>query len=159
VEKNSKTGEKYKVDVGYEIFMGPEMFFKPEFVDSKWRTPIDEIINNSIQACPIDTRKRLYENIVLSGGSTTIRGFQERLNYALQKRVDDRSSKYMESTGVKPPEIKVTVSQNPFLKYSVWHGASMMTTDPGFLKRCHTKAQYDEYGPSIARYNAVSNLG
>lgn len=157
--KNSKTGEKYKADVGYEIFMGPEMFFKPEFVDAKWRTPIDEVIDNSIQACPIDTRRKLYTNVVLSGGSTTIRGFKERLQTQLQSRVDARFEKYKQMTNVSSTGINVNVTQNPFLKYSVWHGASMMASEAGFLKQCHTRKQYEEYGPSIARYNAVTNLG
>jgi actin-related protein 3 len=36
------------------------MFFKPEFVDAKWRSPIDEIVDNSIQNSPIDCRRKLY---------------------------------------------------------------------------------------------------
>jgi len=46
--------------VGYERFLGPEMFFKPEFVDAKWRKSIDEIIDNSIQSSPIEYRRALY---------------------------------------------------------------------------------------------------
>jgi len=42
------------------MFLGPEMFFHPEFVDAKYRISIDEAIDNVIQSCPIDTRKRLY---------------------------------------------------------------------------------------------------
>ena len=38
----------YSCDVGYERFLGPEMFFHPEFIDAKYRTPIDEAIDNAI---------------------------------------------------------------------------------------------------------------
>lgn len=58
--KNSVTKEKYTIDIGYERFLGPEMFFHPEFLDGKWRSPIDEIIDKSIQASPVDCRKKLY---------------------------------------------------------------------------------------------------
>ena len=32
--------------------------------------PLPEVVDQSILKCPIDTRRRLYNNIVLSGGST-----------------------------------------------------------------------------------------
>lgn len=73
-------GTTTKIDVGYERFLGPEMFFHPEFVHPEWRAPLDEIVDNSIQSCPVDTRKKLYENIVLSGGSTLFTNFDKRLN-------------------------------------------------------------------------------
>lgn len=61
---------KVSIDVGYERFLGPEMFFHPEFIHKDWTTPLGEVVDNSIQKCPVDTRVQLYENIVLSGGST-----------------------------------------------------------------------------------------
>ena len=70
------------------------MFFHPEFVHQDWRTPLDEVIDVAIQACPIDYRKNLYKNIVLSGGSTLFDGFSQRLEKNVQKRVDDRIAAY-----------------------------------------------------------------
>lgn len=55
------------------------MFFHPEFVSKDWRKSLDEIIDNAIQSSPIDVRRRLYKNIVLSGGSTTIKNLDKRL--------------------------------------------------------------------------------
>jgi actin-related protein 3 len=60
------------------------MFFHPEFVSSDWRTPLDEVIDNCVQSSPIDTRRRLYNNIVLSGGSTLIKDFDKRLKKEIQ---------------------------------------------------------------------------
>jgi actin-related protein 3 len=70
--------------------LGPEIFFHPEFIHNDLRAPLDEIVDDSIQSCPIDTRRQLYDKIVLSGGSTMFEGFDERLNKQLQNRVDDR---------------------------------------------------------------------
>lgn len=67
------------MDVGYERFLGPEMFFHPEFINPDWRSPLDEVVDNAVQSCPIDTRRKLYENIVLSGGTTLFKGFDTRL--------------------------------------------------------------------------------
>mmetsp|Transcript_14499 Transcript_14499/g.12301 ORF Transcript_14499/g.12301 Transcript_14499/m.12301 type:complete len:293 (-) Transcript_14499:92-970(-) len=150
-------GQSYNVDVGYEMFMGPEMFFKPEFVDAKWRTPVDEIIDNAIQACPIDTRRRLYSNLVLSGGSTSTKGFKERLEKGVQDRVNLRLDKYRQHSGIESDPINVQVTENPFLKYSVWHGASVMAKQPVF--KYHSREDYMEHGPSIARYNPVMMKG
>jgi actin-related protein 3 len=75
-----KTNQKsIEIDVGYERFLGPEMFFHPEFFHKDWKSPIDEVVDNAIQSCPIDYRKRLFKNIVLSGGTTLFDGFDNKL--------------------------------------------------------------------------------
>ncbi len=48
--------KKIEFDLGYEMFMGPEIFFHPEFVNPEWRTPIDQIVDFSILTSPVDTR-------------------------------------------------------------------------------------------------------
>lgn len=70
------------------------MFFNPEIVDEKYRQPIDELVDKVVQLCPIDVRRKLYSNIALSGGSTLFKGFKERLETGIQKRVSDRLKKY-----------------------------------------------------------------
>ena len=40
-------------------------------------------------------------------------------------------------------------------RFAVWFGGSMLAATAEFGRVCHTKAQYDEIGPSIARHNAV----
>ena len=67
------------IDVGYERFLAPEMFFHPEFVHPDWVKPLGEVVDDAIQSCPIEYRVKLYENIVLSGGSTLFEGFDKRL--------------------------------------------------------------------------------
>jgi actin-related protein 3 len=34
-----------EIDVGYERFLGPEMFFHPEFFHKDYKTPIDEVVD------------------------------------------------------------------------------------------------------------------
>jgi len=48
------------IDVGYERFLGPEMFFHPEFIHQDWMKPLGEVVDDSIQSCPIEYRIRLY---------------------------------------------------------------------------------------------------
>jgi len=58
---NDVTKKPYKVDVGYERFLGPEIFFNPEIFSSDFLTPLPEIVDSVIQSCPIDVRRGLYK--------------------------------------------------------------------------------------------------
>ncbi len=53
--------QPFTVDVGYERFLGPEIFFHPEFSNPDFTTPISEIVDTVIQNCPIDVRRPLYK--------------------------------------------------------------------------------------------------
>ena len=52
--------QKYKVDVGYERFLAPEIFFNPEIASSDFLTPLPQVVDNVIQTSPIDVRRGLY---------------------------------------------------------------------------------------------------
>jgi len=71
------------VSKGYELFMGPEIFFRPQLVDGKWNKGIHTHVDDMIQMCPLDIRRNLYNQIVLSGGSTAMEGLQERLEFEI----------------------------------------------------------------------------
>ena len=49
------------MDVGYERFLAPEIFFNPEIYSSDFLTPLPEIVDGVIQASPIDVRRGLYK--------------------------------------------------------------------------------------------------
>ncbi|XP_022669831.1 actin-related protein 3-like isoform X1 [Varroa destructor] len=154
---NNVTRQGFSVDVGYERFLGPEIFFHPEFANPDFNTPISEIVDTCIQSCPIDVRRPLYNNIVLSGGSTMFRDFGRRLQRDVKRVVDARLKHSIELSGghITPKPIDVTVVSHHMQRYAVWFGGSMLASMPEFYPVCHTKAQYEEHGPSICRHNAV----
>ena len=78
------------MDVGYERFLGPEVFFHPEFANPDYTESLSVIVDEVIQNCPIDVRRNLYKNIVLSGGSTMFKDFDKRLKLEIKRSVDDR---------------------------------------------------------------------
>lgn len=86
------------MDVGYERFLGPEIFFHPEFSNPDFTIPLSEVVDDVIQNCPIDVRRLLYNNIVLSGGSTMFKDFGRRLQRDIKRTVDTRL-KLSESLG------------------------------------------------------------
>lgn len=55
--------QPYSVDVGFERFLAPEIFFNPEIASSDFLTPLPEVVDNVIQSSPIDTRRGLYKVI------------------------------------------------------------------------------------------------
>lgn len=145
----------YKVDVGYERFLVPEIFFSPEIYSSDWSTPLPKMVDDTIQASPIDTRRGLYGNIVMSGGSTMFKDFGRRLERDIKRQVDFRLQTSEKLTGHKPMPINVKVITHNMQRYAVWFGGSMLASTPEFYSVCHTKKQYDEQGASICRHNAV----
>jgi len=164
----SKTGTRkpFTCDVGYERFLGPEMFFNPEMFSADFTTPLPEVVDSAIINCPVDVRRGLYKNIVLSGGSTMFKDFDRRLNKSIKKKVDKRMTENRERLAalghinLRPPQpIDVNVVSHHMQRFAVWFGGSMLSSTAEFFRVCHTKAQYDEEGPRIARHNAVFSGG
>jgi len=69
---------------------------------------------NSIMKCDVDIRKDLYNNIVLSGGTTMFAGIADRMS----KDID----------ALAPPSMKIKVVAPPERKYSVWIGGSILAS-------------------------------
>jgi len=149
--------KQYQYDVGYERFLGPEIFFNPEIYSSDFLTPLPKVVDDTIQACPIDVRRGLYKNIVLSGGSTMFKDLHRRLQRDVKRAVDYRIKRSEQLSGgkLKSTPVDVNVISHHMQRYAVWFGGSMLASTPEFYNVFHTKAKYDEFGPSIARHNPV----
>lgn len=160
------TGTNWSCDVGYERFLGPEVFFNPEIFSSDFTMPLPEVVDEAIIRCPIDVRRGLYKNIVLSGGTTMFKDFGRRLQRDIKKSVDARMmqniTRLSQMSGLgsaPPPEIEVNVVSHHMQRYAVWFGGSMLASTPEFYRVCHTRAQYEEEGPRIARHSPVFSAG
>eukprot|EP01084_Bolivina_argentea_P011101 20745_1 len=66
-----------------ELFQATETLFKPDLMDLE-QDGIHELLTKSIQKCDVDIRNDLYENIVICGGNSMYKGFNERLLKELQ---------------------------------------------------------------------------
>ncbi|KAF1743271.1 hypothetical protein MXB_4414 [Myxobolus squamalis] len=125
---NPVTKNQFVVDVGYERFLAPEIFFCPEISNPAYSQSVVETLDDAIQNSPIDTRRELYQLITLSGGSTMFKDLGRRIQRDLKRKVDDRL------------KISEQLSKG---------------TKPNFETYCHSKAEYEEKGPAICRYNPV----
>ncbi|CAJ0576165.1 unnamed protein product, partial [Mesorhabditis spiculigera] len=127
---NKINKQPFTCDVGFERFIGPEIFFHPEFSNSDFTTPISEVIDKVIQQCPIDVRRGLYENIVLSGGSTMFKDFGRRLQRDIKRMADARiqMSEALSGGALKAKPIDVSVISHKMQRYAVWFGGSMLAS-------------------------------
>jgi actin-related protein 3 len=110
------SNQPFSIDIGYEVFLDPELFFSPKIIDKEFKTGLDKIIDITIQQCPIDYRRKLYSNIVFLDGTTKLRNLDLRLSMSLKKKIDDRLNKYTELTN-KPIKIKINVTQSSAVEH------------------------------------------
>ena len=97
----------------------------------------------------MDTRRTLYENIVLSGATTMFPGFASRFKNELENLYRSITLKNSESKAIK---IKIKVKDSPRRKISVFIGAAVLAKTyniPG--GDCDgywiTKQEWNEIGP------------
>jgi len=134
LEKQYELPDGQVITVGAERFRCAEVLFNPSLI-GKENEGIHKLTFNSILKCDIDIRKDLYQNIVLSGGSTMFPGIDLRLK--------------KEITALAPAAVKVKIVAPPERKYSVWIGGSILSSLSTFQDMWITKDEYDESGPGI----------
>jgi actin beta/gamma 1 len=134
IDKSYELPDGNVVTIGSERFRTPEVLFQPSLV-GKEACGIHEHVFNTIAKCDIDLRHDLYQNIVLSGGTTMFNGISERM--------------HKELTALVPSTMKVRVIAPPERKYSVWIGGSILSSLSTFQSMWISKAEYDESGPSV----------
>lgn len=111
-----------KVGLGTELFQSTEFFFGEEGIPST-------IVNTVTENCFVASRRTLFKNIVLVGGSASIRGLATRLTNELSSLLKDK--------GIKP---NVEVARNPY--FAVWQGAAALCEEKVFRNTFVTNEQY-----------------
>ncbi|KAK2068521.1 hypothetical protein P8C59_003155 [Phyllachora maydis] len=108
-----------KMKIGPERFRAPEILFDPEIIGLEYQG-VHQIVVDSINKTDMDLRKELYQNIVLSGGSTLTKGFGDRFLIEVKK------------LAVKDTRIKIFAP--PERMYSTWIGGSILAGLSTFRK-------------------------
>jgi len=134
IEKNYELPDGQVITVGAERFRCAEVLFKPNLIGRE-SEGIHKLTYESIMKCDVDIRRDLYENTVLSGGSTMFPNLSDRLN--------------KEIVALAPASIKVKVVAPPERKYSVWIGGSILSSLSSFQEMWVSREEYDESGPAI----------
>lgn len=119
------------LEIGQARFRAPEVLFKPDLIGEECEG-IHEVLMYSIQKSDMDLRKMLYQNIVLSGGSTLFKNFGDRLLQEIKKIV------------AKDMKIRIAAPQERL--YSTWMGGSILASLDTFKKMWISKREFDEEG-------------
>jgi actin beta/gamma 1 len=134
LEQNYELPDGQVITIGNERFRSPEVLFKPNFIGME-QEGLHKLTFQSIMKCDVDIRKDLYNNVVMSGGTTMYEGIAERM----QKEIK----------ALAPDSMTIKIIAPPERKYSVWIGGSILSSLSTFEEMWITKGEYDEAGPSI----------
>ncbi|KAH3777892.1 actin-87E-like [Dreissena polymorpha] len=134
VEKSYELPDGGIITIANERFRCVETMFQPSFIGME-SCGVHELLYNSVRKCDIDIRKDLWNNVVMSGGSTMFTGMADRMKKELDNLV--------------PSGMKVKVIAPPERKYSVWIGGSILSSLTSFSSMWISKQEYDECGPGI----------
>jgi len=130
------------VNINAPRFMGPEALFHPELIKEGDETPgMHKMAFESIGECDLDIRKDLYENLIMSGGSTLYEGLPDRLEKELDALCPQQGM------------VKVIATQDRY--YSVWTGGSTLSSLSTFESQWITKQEYEENGAEIIHRKCV----
>ncbi|KAJ3431278.1 actin-7-related [Anaeramoeba flamelloides] len=126
--------DKGKIKIGNERIQAPEILFQPSLIGIE-QPNLDEIVINSIMNCDIDARKDFFGNVVLSGSTTLMSGFVERLQTGIKERA--------------PEGIRLHCVAAPERALSPWIGGSILGSLSTFQKMWVSVDEYLENGVSI----------
>ena len=115
-----------------EVYNAPEALFNPSLVGSS-AIGLSQLIFDTVMGCPIDTRRELFGNILLIGGTSQLDQLPDRLDNDLGKMVPSSV------------EINLVIPEEP--QTCTWHGGSSFAGLHQFAEKLFTRQMYAEYGP------------
>uniref|UniRef100_UPI00398F4F30 actin-1-like n=1 Tax=Pristiophorus japonicus TaxID=55135 RepID=UPI00398F4F30 len=129
-----KLPDGHIITIGNQRFRCPESLFKPEAVGLT-DPGLHVLAMKSLKKCKAKHRPELFNNIVLSGGSSMFPGLAERIQKEMGELV--------------PSRFKLNVYASPQRKFSVWIGGSITASLNTFRSMWVCRKDYDEKGPAI----------
>eukprot|EP01017_Pseudomicrothorax_dubius_P043766 TRINITY_DN7349_c0_g2_i6.p1 TRINITY_DN7349_c0_g2~~TRINITY_DN7349_c0_g2_i6.p1 ORF type:complete len:380 (-),score=85.75 TRINITY_DN7349_c0_g2_i6:346-1485(-) len=126
--------DKSIIKIGLPQYQCPEALFQPSKLERE-TVGIHELIFQSIMKCDMDVRRDFYRNIVLAGGTTMFRDISDRLT----KNIGN----------LAPSTMPVKIDPPAERKFSVWIGASILSSLRSFESLWISKQDYQEVGDHI----------
>lgn len=133
IETNYTLPNGQVVTVGNERFRCPEALFQPSLMYSS-APSLPHLLYTAVQNSALDIQPSLLANIVISGGNTMWRGLEQRLL---------REITVLRGKGGQH------ISAIEARKYGSWIGGSVLTSLSTFQQLWVSRAEYDEYGPTV----------
>jgi actin beta/gamma 1 len=146
-EENNLSGENKEIEytlpdnttikMGSELYRFSESIFRPQ--DDSYSNLI-QMITDSTSKCDPDITDEIQSNICLSGGTTLMNGYAERIQ-------NDLVQKKGNSTFV--------LNFSPERQYSSWIGGSIISSLTNFNNMWVTKQYYDDVGNSLEAVDSM----
>ncbi|XP_041060907.1 actin-like [Carcharodon carcharias] len=143
-KETTLTDQEYLVDyelpdghvitIGKERMKCPEALFKPSVMGSN-QEGIHTMTINSLKKAQPQIQQLMYDNVLLSGGSTMFEGFYSRF--------------CREIFALVPKDTKTNIHAVPERKYAVWIGGSILASLHAFQSLWVRQEDYKERGPFI----------
>ncbi|KAN0042697.1 hypothetical protein ACTA71_012620 [Dictyostelium dimigraforme] len=137
IQKSYQLPDGKIISIGKERFTCCEILFEPSLLNME-SNGIHQLLYNSITNCDIEIRRELYNNIVLSGGTTML----PNLNDRIQKELINLSPSSMKINVIKD-------NNNENNSHLTWIGGSIFSTLSTFKQQSINKQEYNEYGSKI----------
>ncbi|NXA56038.1 ACTL9 protein, partial [Nothocercus julius] len=122
------------ISLGKQRFQCPEVLFNPPQAHGISYVGIHEMTQRSLNKVPEAVREKMWQNILLCGGSSLFEGLEKRFSSELQKM---------------PSQAKIRVSAIPLRRYSAWMGGSILASLKNFQSFWIRKEDYSEHGSYI----------
>ncbi|CAI4053391.1 hypothetical protein SUVZ_15G2830 [Saccharomyces uvarum] len=100
------------IKIGNDRYRAPEILFSPQIIGSGY-DGLSDMCMQSIWKVDLDLRSTFLSSIILSGGTTTLRGFGDRMLHDLEASTKGTS--------------KIKIIAPPERKYTTWVGGSILT--------------------------------
>ena len=132
------------LEIGTDRFTLSEQLFRPTLLqittdfDGYQFAGLPNMVRETIEKTDVDLRRDLYGSIVVTGGTSAIRGMSERL--------------YKELVNTAAPAYKVktlSVSSHTERLFGPWIGGSILGSLGSFHQMWFSKAEYDEHGAKL----------
>lgn len=133
-EKEYSLPDGTTISLSRERFEIPELLFNP--TSDLEAIPLHKAILDSVEACDVDIRSDLLNNIFLSGGSSMFPNLKQRIILELELELMRRKKKDQRIRIIAPRE----------RTYSVWVGGSILAMIPEFEDNWVTRADYFKEG-------------
>ena len=134
--------DKGIIQVGHpKRFRSTEIIFNPRLIGSEVNG-LANIAFTAIEKCDNDLKINLYNNIVLSGGTTLLPGFHERFDYEIRKEAREGPKEIRDKAWV-PVKTDINVFADLHRKYAAWIGGSMIASFSTFQDMTIKREEYD----------------
>ena len=136
MEKKYVLPDNQTLVIDDEVRRASEISFEPSIVGIK-RMGLIEMVIDSIEKSNPEIKKDIVSNVLLCGGNSLMKGFQERMEEKLSEDLPNELSKsFRLLAGVER-------------KYFCWIGGSILSSMSNFQTMWITKAEFLESGSSI----------